>query len=134
MPITLTASGIAGFILSIGMAVDANVLIFERLKEEIRAGRGAREAVHIGFGRAWPAIRDGHLTMLISSIILFWLGTSLVQGFALVFGFGVIASLISAVAVSRVFLLAIVPTDTTPRWHLFLDAGFGKKTSQNNPT
>jgi preprotein translocase subunit SecD len=64
VPITLTASGIAGFILSIGLAVDANVLIFERMKEELRTGKGAREAAKIGFGRAWPAIRDGHLTML----------------------------------------------------------------------
>ena len=71
IPITLTASGIAGFILSIGLAVDANVLIFERMKEELRAGKGPQEAAKIGFGRAWPAIRDGHLTMIISAIILF---------------------------------------------------------------
>lgn len=123
VPITLTASGIAGFILSIGMAVDANVLIFERMKEELRAGKGPREAVHIGFGRAWPAIRDGHFTMLISSAILFWMGTSIVQGFALVFGLGVIASLISAVAISRVFLIAIVPENTTRTWRTLLEAG-----------
>ncbi len=86
MPITLTASGIAGFILSIGLAVDANVLIFERMKEELKAGKGAQEAATIGFGRAWPAIRDGHLTMIISAVILFWVGTSLIKGFALVFG------------------------------------------------
>jgi preprotein translocase subunit SecD len=124
VPITLTASGIAGFILSIGMAVDANVLIFERFKEEIRSGKGAHEAVTIGFGRAWPAIRDGHLTMLISSIILFWLGTSIVQGFALVFGFGVIASLISAVFISRVFLLAVLPDDTKGVWRFLLGSGW----------
>ncbi|MDB5265199.1 MAG: protein-export rane protein SecD, preprotein translocase subunit SecD [Parcubacteria group bacterium] len=132
VPITLTASGIAGFILSIGMAVDANVLIFERMKEEIRQGKGGREAVRIGFARAWPAIRDGHLTMLISAAILFWIGTSLVQGFALVFGFGVIASLISAVAISRVFLLAIVPEETTGPWHFLLEAGFGRKKKSNS--
>lgn len=131
VPITLTASGIAGFILSIGMAVDANVLIFERMKEEIRRGLGGREAVRIGFSRAWPAIRDGHLTMLISSVILFWMGTSIVQGFALVFGFGVIASLVSAVFVSRVFLIAIVPEETTKVWHQLLEAGFGKRTSKD---
>ncbi len=124
VPITLTASGIAGFILSIGMAVDANVLIFERMKEELRSGKAPREAVHIGFGRAWPAIRDGHLTMLISASILFWLGTSIVQGFALVFGFGVIASLISAVMVSRVFLLAILPAEAKGAWPFLLEAGF----------
>ncbi len=103
IPVTLTASGIAGLIISLGMAVDANVLIFERMKEELRgqAGsteKGAREAVHVGFSRAWTAIRDGHLTMLISGIILFWLGTSIVQGFALVFVLGVLASLVSAVS------------------------------------
>ncbi len=123
VPITLTTSGIAGFILSIGMAVDANVLIFERMKEELRRGRGAREAVRIGFARAWTAIRDGHFTMLISSAILFWVGTSLVQGFALVFGFGVIASLISAVFITRVFLLAIVPEEGGKVWRFLLETG-----------
>lgn len=123
VPITLTTSGIAGFILSIGMAVDANVLIFERMKEELRAGKGAREAVRIGFARAWTAIRDGHFTMLISSAILFWVGTSLVQGFALVFGFGVIASLISAVFITRVFLLAIVPEEGGKVWRFLLETG-----------
>jgi preprotein translocase subunit SecD len=124
VPITLTSSGIAGFILSIGLAVDANVLIFERFKEEIRSGKGAHEAINIGFGRAWPAIRDGHLTMLISSIILFWLGTSIVQGFALVFGFGVIASLISAVFISRVLMLAVLPNNTTGAWRFLLGSGW----------
>lgn len=109
IPITLTASGIAGLIISVGMAVDANVLIFERMKEELRNGKSPREAVHVGFSRAWTAIRDGHITMILSGIILFWLGTSIVQGFALVFVLGVLASFISAVSLSRVFLLAIVP-------------------------
>lgn len=128
VPITLTASGIAGFILSIGMAVDANVLIFERMKEELRHGKDAGEAVKTGFQRAWPAIRDGHLTMLISSIILFWLGTSIVQGFALVFGFGVIASLISAVFVSRIFLLAVVPEKARGGiWNFLLSSGLSVK-------
>lgn len=125
IPVTLTASGIAALILSIGMAVDANVLIFERMKEELRHGKHAHDAVNTGFGRAWPAIRDGHLTMLISSIILFWLGTSIVQGFALVFGFGVIISLISAVFISRVFLLAIVPEKASGGvWNFLLSSGF----------
>ncbi len=123
IPITLTASGIAGFILSIGMAVDANVLIFERIKEELRSGKKTREAIHIGFSRAWPAIRDGHLTMLISAIILFWLGTSIVQGFALVFGFGVIASLFTATSVSRVFLLAILPENGQGMWRKLMSSG-----------
>lgn len=125
IPVTLTASGIAALILSIGMAVDANVLIFERMKEELRHGKDAGDAVKIGFQRAWPAIRDGHLTMLISSIILFWLGTSIVQGFALVFGFGVIVSLISAVFISRVFLLAVIPEKASgPVWNFLLSSGF----------
>lgn len=127
IPITLSASGIAGFILSIGMAVDANVLIFERIKEELRKGLAPREAVRAGFSRAWPAIRDGHLTMLISSIVLFWIGTSIVQGFALVFGLGVIISLFSAVSVSRVFLLAIVPEEGKGIWHTLMTSGFNFK-------
>ena len=126
IPITLTASGIAGLIISVGMAVDANVLIFERTKEELREGKNPREAVHIGFGRAWPAIRDGHLTMLISGVILFWLGTSVVQGFALVFVLGVLASFISAVSLSRVFLLAIVPEEGHGAWKFLLNSGFHK--------
>lgn len=124
IPVTLTASGIAGLIISVGMAVDANVLIFERTKEELREGKNPREAVHIGFSRAWPAIRDGHLTMIISGVILFWLGTSIVQGFALVFVLGVLASFISAVSLSRVFLLAIVPEENEGVWHFLLGSGF----------
>jgi protein-export membrane protein SecD len=127
IPVTLTASGIAGLIISVGMAVDANVLIFERTKEELREGKGPREAVRIGFGRAWSAIRDGHLTMIMSGIILFWLGTSIVQGFALVFVLGVLASFISAVTLSRIFLLAIVPEEGQGLWRFLLSSGFHKK-------
>ncbi len=123
IPVTLTTSGIAGLIISVGMAVDANVLIFERTKEELRSGKGPREAVHIGFSRAWPAIRDGHLTMIISGVILFWLGTSIVQGFALVFVLGVLASFLSAVTLSRVFLLAIVPEENRGIWHFLMGSG-----------
>lgn len=124
IPVTLTASGIAGLIISVGMAVDANVLIFERTKEELREGKEPREAVHIGFSRAWPAIRDGHLTMIISGVILFWLGTSIVQGFALVFVLGVLASFISAVSLSRIFLLAIVPEEKRGAWSFLMGSGF----------
>ena len=123
IPVTLTASGIAGLIITVGMAVDANVLIFERTKEELREGKTPREAVHIGFQRAWPAIRDGHLTMIISGVILFWLGTSIVQGFALVFVLGVLASFISAVSLSRVFLLAIVPEHSEGPWRFLMGSG-----------
>ena len=132
IPITLTASGIAGFILSIGLAVDANVLIFERMKEELRAGKGAQEASKIGFSRAWPAIRDGHLTMIISAVILFWVGTSLVKGFALVFGFGVITSLFSAVFVSRILLQAILPEHGGRLWRVLCSSGFNLGSVRND--
>ncbi len=123
IPVTFTASGIAGLILSVGMAVDANVLIFERIKEELRLGKGAHEATHIGFARAWPAIRDGHVTMLISSVVLFWLGTSIVQGFALTFALGVLASLLSAVSASRVMLLAVLPEGNKGLWRFLTSCG-----------
>ncbi len=123
IPVTLTASGIAGLIISVGMAVDANVLIFERSKEELREGKDPREAVHVGFARAWTAIRDGHLTMIISGVILFWLGTSIVQGFALVFVLGVLASFISAISLSRVFLLSLVPEHKKGIWKFLMGSG-----------
>lgn len=125
VPITLTTSGIAGFILSIGMAIDANILIFERMKEEMRRGVPARDAARIGFARAWTAIRDGHFTMIISAAILFWVGTSIVQGFALVHGLGVITSLVSGVFITRVLLLALLPETAGPRWRFLLETGFG---------
>jgi len=107
IPVVLTSSGLAGFILSLGMAVDANILIFERMKEELRKGNTIRDSVREGFDRAWPSIRDGNLSSIISAVILFWLsGTSLVKGFALVFGVGVLVSMVTAVVVSRTFLLA----------------------------
>ncbi len=107
IPVTLTAAGLAGFILSLGMAVDANVLVFERMKEEIRAGKNSREAAVEGFNRAWSAIRDGNITSLLSAIILFWFGTSLVKGFALVFGIGVIISMFSALVISRTIMMSL---------------------------
>lgn len=107
IPITLTAAGLAGFILSLGMAVDANVLVFERLKEEFRSGKGSRAAATEGFTRAWSAIRDGNVTSLLSAIILFWFGTSLIKGFALVLGIGIIISMLSALILTRTLLLAL---------------------------
>ena len=107
IPVTLTAAGLAGFILSLGMAVDANVLVFERMKEEYRSGKPAREAARVGFARAWSAIRDGNVTSLLSAIILFWFGTSIVKGFALVFGIGVIVSMLSALLVTRTLLISL---------------------------
>jgi len=107
IPVVVTAAGIAGLILSLGMAVDANVIIFERIKEELADGRGTEEAIRDGFKRAWPAIRDGNVTSLITAIILFWFGTSLIKGFALVFAIGILASMFSAITVSRALLLAV---------------------------
>ena len=107
IPVTLTAAGIAAFILSIGMAVDANILIFERTKEELRGGKGAEDAIREGFHRAWPSIRDSNISSMITAVILFWFGTSIIQGFALVFGFGVLVSMLTAISVSRTFLLAL---------------------------
>ena len=105
--VVITAAGIAGFLLSVGMAVDANVLIFERLKEELQKDKSGAEAVLDGFRRAWPPIRDGNLTSLISAVILFWFGTSMVQGFALVFGIGILVSMFTAIVVTRTFLVAL---------------------------
>ncbi len=107
IPVVLTAAGIAGFILSVGLAVDANILIAERMKEELREGRGMQEAIREGFSRAWLAIRDSNIAHIIAAVILFWFGTSLIKGFALVFGLGVIISMLSAITISRTFLLAL---------------------------
>lgn len=107
IPVTLTAAGLAGFVLSLGMAVDANVLVFERMKEEYRGGASSREAARAGFSRAWSAIRDGNITSLLSAIILFWFGTSMVKGFALVFGLGVLVSMFSALVITRTLLIAL---------------------------
>ncbi len=104
IPVTLTLSGIAGFILSVGMAVDANVLIFERMKEEILRGRTLGSSVDEGFRRAWLSIRDSNFTTLISCVILFYTSTSLIKGFALTLGLGVIVSMFSAITVSRTLL------------------------------
>ncbi len=105
--VTMTSAGIAGFILSVGMAVDANILIFERTKEELRKGHAIHEAIHEGFARAWTSIRDSNISSIITAIILFWFGTSLIKGFALTFGIGVIVSMFSAITVSRVLLYSL---------------------------
>ncbi len=104
IPVTLTAAGIAGFIISMGIAVDANVLIFERIKEELRSGRNVTEAVSAGFSRAWFSIRDSNISNVITALILFWFGTSLIKGFALTLGMGVLVSMFSAITVTRIFL------------------------------
>lgn len=107
IPVVLTAAGIAGFILSIGLAVDANILIAERIKEELAQGKMTEEAILDGFSRAWLAIRDSNIAHIIASVILFWFGTALIKGFALVFAIGVIVSMLSAITISRTLLLAL---------------------------
>lgn len=119
IPVVLTAAGIAAFILSVGLAVDANVLIAERLKEELKAGKKADAAIREGFSRAWLAIRDSNIAHIIAAVILFWFGTSLVKGFALVFGIGVLVSMFSAITISRTFLLAL-GVNTETKWGRFL--------------
>ncbi|MFQ5872785.1 MAG: protein translocase subunit SecD [Dehalococcoidia bacterium] len=123
IPVTLTLSGIAGFILSIGMAVDANILIFERLKEELRAGRSLKAAVEAGFNRAWTAIRDSNVSTLITCGILFWfgdkLGTPLVTGFAVALAIGVVTSMFTAMFVTRSFLRFFIGPSLEERLHFF---------------
>jgi preprotein translocase subunit SecD len=112
--VTLTLAGIAGFILSIGMAVDANVLIFERVKEELRAGRLLASAIDIGWKRAWPSIRDSNFSTLITCAVLYSFGTNfgatIIVGFATTLFLGVVVSLFTAVVVTRTFLNLLVPT------------------------
>jgi preprotein translocase subunit SecD len=108
IPITLTLPGVAGFVLSLGVAVDANVLIFERLREELRGGKTLRQAIDLGFSRAWPSIRDSNLSTLITCAILFWFGStfgaSIVKGFSLTLALGVLVSLFTAITATRSFL------------------------------
>ncbi|MEB3287049.1 MAG: protein translocase subunit SecD [Vampirovibrionales bacterium] len=107
IPVTFTLAGIAGFILSIGMAVDANILIFERTKEELRNGRSLLKAIEVGFERAFPSIFDSNTTTLITCALLWWLGTGAVKGFALTLAIGVAISMFSAITVTRTFLTII---------------------------
>ena len=108
IPITLTLPGIAGFVLSIGVAVDANILIFERLKEELKAGKSLWQAIDLGWERAWPSIRDSNFSTLITCGILFWFGNifgaSIVKGFSLTLALGVMVSMFTAITVTRTFL------------------------------
>ncbi len=114
IPVTLTLAGVAAFVLSVGMAVDANILIFERMKEELRAGRGLAMAIETGFARAWPSIRDSNVSTFITCGILWWFGdqfgANLVKGFALTLGIGVAVSMFSAIVVTRTFLRLLVGT------------------------
>lgn len=110
IPVTLTLSGIAGFILSIGMAVDANILIFSRTREEISQGKNFSTALEEGFNRAWPSIRDSNFNSLIVCLILFTVATSFIQGFALTLGIGILISIFSAVFITRIFLRIFIGT------------------------
>jgi preprotein translocase subunit SecD len=127
IPVTLTLAGIAAFVLSVGMAVDANILIFERLKEELRAGRSYAASIDSGFARAWPSIRDSNVTTLITSFILFVLGggievpllgtfdAPLVQGFAVALALGVLVSMFTAITVTRTIMRALIGTPIARR-------------------
>ena len=105
--ITLTLAGIAGFILSIGMAVDANILIFERIKEELRKGKGSSSAIELGFSHAWTSIRDSNVSTLITCVILYTFGTGIIRGFALILAIGVLISMFSAITITRTMLRII---------------------------
>lgn len=108
IPVTLTLAGIAGFVLSIGMAVDANILILERIREELKQGREVGNAIKEGFLRAWPSIRDSNVTTIITSLILYYFTTSIVKGFALTLLVGVLINMFSAIFVSRTLILAFM--------------------------
>ena len=127
MPVTLTLSGVAATILSVGMAVDANVLIFERMKDELRNGRTLISAINIGFNRAWPAIRDSNVSTLITCAILYYfsnqLGTTIVQGFAATLAIGVMVSMFSAIVVSRTILRVIATTRLSRLLGAFVPTG-----------
>jgi preprotein translocase subunit SecD len=123
IPITLTLPGIAGLILSTGSALDANILIFERIKEELRAGKTLRQAVDLAWKRAWPSIRDSNIATLITSAILFWFGSTygatIVKGFSITLMLGVIVSLFAAMVVTRAFMEIVVTylkSKDYPRW------------------
>ncbi len=127
IPVTLTLSGVAAAILSIGMAVDANILIFERMKDELRAGRTMLSSINIGFNRAWPAIRDGNVSTLITCAILYWfseqLGATIVQGFAATLAIGVLISMFSAIVVSRTLMRVVALTPISRKVRLFMPTG-----------
>jgi protein-export membrane protein SecD len=126
IPVTLTASGIAGFVISLGVAVDANILIFERLKEEIRNGRSIKDSISLAFSRAWLSIRDSNIASLIIAAILFWFGSSLVQGFALTLAVGVFVSMFSSLFVTKQFLICISSLKENKVVRFLFNSGFSK--------
>ncbi|MEI6352339.1 MAG: protein translocase subunit SecD [Candidatus Nomurabacteria bacterium] len=130
VPVVLTGAGIAGFIISVGVAIDANILIFERLKEEINRGKNLAEAVEEAFARAWTSIRDSNIASILVALILYNFGSALLAGFGLVFGIGVLVSMVSAMFISKYFMRAIVPVDTNSknykRMKFLFMSGFSK--------
>ena len=130
--ITLTLAGIAGFILSVGMAVDANILIFERTKEEIRKGRSMRSAIDEGHHRAWPSIRDSNISSIITSLILIWFGTGFVKGFAITLLLGVLVSMFTAIVLVRIILTALIGQWAEDRHGLIIAKRLEKKEDSND--
>lgn len=128
VPVTFSTAGIAGFILSIGMAVDANILIFERMKEELRRGRTLGVAIEEGFLRAWTSVRDSNVSSLITAFILWYFGTDAVKGFALTLGLGIAVSMFSAIVVTRTFLRSMHGRKQTMGFvaRFLYSSGFGK--------
>lgn len=127
IPVTLTAAGIAGFILTLGMAVDANILIFERMREELKRGLSLPEAIKEGFHRAWLSIRDSNLSSIITAIILYYFAaTPVIKGFALVFGLGVVVSMFTAITASRTLLLAVGAKGDSKTAKFLFNSGFLK--------
>ncbi len=130
LPVTLTAAGIAGFIISLGIAVDANVLIFERIKEELRGGSDVTDSMHHGFKRAWLSVRDSNISSIITAIMLYWFGTTLIKGFALVFLIGVLVSMISAISITRLFLYTLNIKKTSGFTNFLFGSGFSSAAKQ----
>lgn len=126
--VVLTLAGIAGFILSIGMATDANILIFERMREELRSGKSFTNALELGFNRAWSSIRDSNISTLITCFILFNFGGPIIKGFAVTLGIGVLISMFTAITVTKIFLAFLVSKNIgkNPKWY-GLPAGTGTR-------
>ena len=136
IPVTLTLSGVAAAILSVGMAVDANILIFERMKDELRSGRTMLSSVNIGFNRAWPAIRDGNVSTLITCAILYWfsdqLGATIVQGFAITLAIGVMISMFTAITITRTFMRVVAISPASKKMRLFIPKDSGTTVDGSN--
>ena len=135
LPVTLTLSGAAALILSIGFAVDANILISERIKEELIAGRNLLNSITVGFDRAWPSIRDGNFSTIITAVVLYWFGsnfsTSVMQGFALTLGLGVLLSMITSFQVNRILVRLITSSNLVEQSNLFIPISKRNKSGDN---